>query len=190
MDAPNALCVLKECMCINSTSQLKEMNMSIREELIDWLRDAYAMERGLEVSLKKQAENDELGIELRQRAEMHLEETRRHAETVESLLKGLDADTSAIKTGTGKLAETVKGFGTKFARDEQIKDLLTAYAMEHFEIACYTALIAAAEAGNFPEVIAACRTIIEDEQEMADWLQQALPRVVTGYLAEHTHATA
>ena len=30
--------------------------MNMREEVIDWLRDAYAMESGLEVSLRRQAE--------------------------------------------------------------------------------------------------------------------------------------
>ena len=30
----------------------------MKNEVIDWLRDAYAMERGLEVSLKKLSGND------------------------------------------------------------------------------------------------------------------------------------
>jgi ferritin-like metal-binding protein YciE len=54
-------------------------------------------------------------------------------------------DTPTLKTMVGQAAEFAKGFGTIFARDERVKDTLVAYANEHFEIACYNALRAAAD---------------------------------------------
>ena len=156
----------------------------IRDEIVDWLRDAYAMERGLEQSLKKQADSDEVSPQIRNRAAMHLEETRRHAEEVRSALKALGTDTSTLKTGLGLMAQITKGMGTKFASDERIKDLLDAYSMEHFEIACYTALAAAAEKAGLQQVVETCRRIIVDEERMAEALKSSLATETTAYLFE------
>lgn len=165
--------------------------MNAREEIIDWLRDAYAMERGLETTLQKQANNEDLMPQVRQRAATHLDETRRHAEAVQAVLQSLGTDTSSIKTGLGLMAEMTKGLGTKFARDERIKDLLTAYSMEHFEIACYIALAAAARAAGLPQVVDVCERIIPDEERMARTLQESLPTEVRTYLLEQQqHASA
>jgi ferritin-like metal-binding protein YciE len=161
-----------------------------RDEIVDWLKDAYAMERGLEKALEKQSKNDELSSMVRERAASHLEETRHHAEEVRSALQSLGSDTSALKTGMGNLAQTAKGVGSMFARDERIKDLLDAYSMEHFEIACYTALAAAAQRIGLTEVVEVCERILPDEQRMAEALIQSLPDEVQAYLfeAESAHA--
>jgi ferritin-like metal-binding protein YciE len=156
----------------------------MRDEITDWLRDAYAMERGLESSLKKQADNQELSPALRERAAAHLEETRRHAKEVRAALQSLGTDTSALKTGLGLAAQASKGMATTFARDEEIKDLLDAYAMEHFEIACYTALAVAADRAGLPQVAEVCRRILPDEERMAEALRHTLPDEVVGYLFE------
>ena len=154
----------------------------IRGEISNWLRDAYAMERGLERALQKQANNGDLSSDVRDRAATHLEETRRHAEEIKVALQSLGTDTSSMKTGIGLAVEASKGMATKFARDEEIKDLLDAYAMEHFEIACYTALIAAAERAGLAEIAETCRRILRDEERMAQRLKQSLPDEVAAYL--------
>jgi ferritin-like metal-binding protein YciE len=151
-------------------------------EITDWLRDAYAMERGLEQSLQKQSENEDLQPELRKRAAAHLKETRRHALQVQAALKSLGADISVLKTGMGMVAQVTKGLGSAFAEDEHIKDLLDAYSMEHFEIACYTALAAAAERVGIPEVVEMCRRILPDEERMAEALIRSLPSEVSAYV--------
>jgi ferritin-like metal-binding protein YciE len=156
----------------------------IRDEIIDWLRDAYAMERGLESALEKQAKSDELSAGVRDMAATHLEETRRHAEAVRALLQSMGTDTSSLKTGFGVIAESTKGLASVFARDERIKDLLDAYSMEHFEIACYTALAAAAERAGLAEVARTCRQIIPDEERMARAIMTSLPNEVATYLFE------
>jgi ferritin-like metal-binding protein YciE len=152
------------------------------EQIIEWLKDAYGMERGLETSLQKQATNADLSPKVRNRASTHLQETRRHAEEIRTLLEGLGQDVSLLKTGVGLLAEASKGILTAFARDERIKDLLNAYAMEHFEIACYLALITAAEKAGFTQVIEVCRNILVDEERMAQSLKESLPDEVSMYL--------
>jgi ferritin-like metal-binding protein YciE len=159
-----------------------ENSKEIRDEIVDWLRDAYSLERGLEASLEKQSKDNELAPEVRERAATHLEETKRHAEAVRACLQSLDADTSAMKTAMGTIGQGFKGLSTQFARDQHIKDLLDAYMMEHFEIACYTSLEAAAEHAGFTEVADMCRRIIPDEERMASTLIDAIPRETVGYL--------
>lgn len=162
----------------------------IRNEIVEWLRDAYAMERGLENSLQKQADNRDLNPDLRKKAAAHLQETRRHGDEVRNALQELGADTSTLKTSLGVAAEMAKGWSTKFAEDERIKDVLAAYSTEHFEIACYTALATAAELARLPKIGDLCRRIIGEERRMADWLEASLPTVVRSYLAEQAPVAA
>jgi ferritin-like metal-binding protein YciE len=159
-------------------------NDSLRKEIVEWLKDAYGMERGLETALEKQSKNQDLNPEIRERAAIHWEETRGHAEQVRSMLQSLGSDTSLLKTSAGTLAQSAKGIMSAFARDERIKDLLDSYSMEHFEIACYTALAAAAEAAGLPEVIQMCQRILGDERRMAQAILESLPDEVTNYLIE------
>lgn len=163
---------------------------NIKEEIVDWLRDAYAMERGLEQSLEKQAKNADLSTAVRQRAATHLRETREHAEAVRTALQSLGSDTSALKTGVGVITQLTKGLGSAFSSDERIKDLLDAYAMENFEIACYTALAAAAERAGLAQVVEICRRILPDEERMAQAIQAAIPGEVASYLFEPAAAAA
>lgn len=161
--------------------------MNTKDELMDWLRDAYAMERGLEVSLRKMADSEETPFALRERARLHLHQTGEHAEAVKQALEELGSDTSALKTGLAKTMESLKGFGTFFAKDEEIKDILAASAMEHFEIACYRAIRTGASLLGLTSVEMMCDRILFEEEEMAKWLDEHLPEVVTHYLQHEAH---
>lgn len=157
--------------------------MDAKEQVIDWLRDAYAMERGLDVTLQKLSQSENFPPEIQYAATQHLEDTRNHAQTVQLLLESLGAETSTIKTGLGMMTEALKAVSNIVAHDEVIKDLLGCYAMEHFEIACYRALLTAAEEAGLPEIAEACELIIFDEEQMVDILSDSLPRIVQSYMA-------
>lgn len=156
--------------------------ITINDEIIDWLRDAYALERSQETALEKIHNNSDESIECRTAAAMHLTETRQHARIVESLLRSLGDDVSSFKTGLGVMTEKIKGLGTTLSPDEEIKDLLSSYAMEHFEIACYSAIAAGAEMAGLSHITNACRQIILDEEKMAEIIRKELPRSVQEYL--------
>ena len=160
----------------------------MKDDVIDWLKDAYAMERGLEVTLKKLSENDEAQPVIRAAAAKHLRQTQEHAAIVKGLLESHGADVSSLKTGLGMMAETMKGLGTRMATDETVKDLLSGYATEHFEIICYHALIAAGNRAGMPDVVEACHRIIRDEEEMARAIFEALPSTVHDHLSERVGA--
>ena len=158
--------------------------METRDEMMDWLRDAYAMERAQEIALNKQAHNETSEPALRQQMAMHLAETRAHAAALEGCLRMLGSDTSFFKTAVSTSMAAVQGVSTAFARDERVKDLLAAYTSEHFEIACYQALRTAAEMLGETEVVEMCDSILPDEERMAEWLAANLPMVIRSYLVD------
>jgi ferritin-like metal-binding protein YciE len=63
-------------------------------------------------------------------------------------------------------------------RDELVKNTLMDYASEHFEIACYTALVAAARSAGRDDIARVCSAILEEERSMARWLDGQIPVVV------------
>lgn len=160
--------------------------MKTKEELIDWLRDAYAMEKAMETALKKQVNNQKLPLAARELASIHYTETEGHAEAVHACLHELGADVSTLKTALAQGVEVAKGFGTMFAKDEHIKDILAAYASEHFEIACYTALITAARELGIPQIVKTCEAILKEEVNMAETLEANLPGLIKSYLHDNT----
>lgn len=158
--------------------------MNTQEELIEWLRDAYAMEKAMEIALKKQMDSDDTLQPLRDLFEVHYVETQRHAAAVEGCLKSLGSNTSALKTTFAEAIETMKSISSSFARDSGVKSMLASYAAEHFEIGCYLALIAGARNLGLPDIAKTCEEILADEQRMADWLEANVPQAVTSYLKE------
>ncbi len=164
--------------------------MKTKDELIEWLRDAYAMEKAMELSLKKQSDSQGVSMLMREQAALHLAETQRHAEAVEACLKKLGSEVSTLKTAMAKGMEIMKGASTAFAGDHRVKDLLAMCAAEHFEIACYMALRAGAQRAGLFDVVDLCTKILKDEQRMAEWLEGNLPQVVMTYLdADENHST-
>ncbi|HEX3625053.1 MAG TPA: DUF892 family protein [Verrucomicrobiae bacterium] len=164
--------------------------MNARDEIIDWLRDAYAMERGLEMVLKKASGRSNYPHIVRFATEKHLEETRQHADMVEALLKSLGSNTSTVKTSASVVTNALAGLGTMVMHDELLKDLLVSYAAEHFEIAAYRAITTAAEIAGLPNVVDVCHKILLNEEQMAATIGQVLPQVVQGYLGEQPTARA
>ncbi|MES2598716.1 MAG: DUF892 family protein [Verrucomicrobiota bacterium] len=156
--------------------------MKTKAELIDWLRDAYAMEKAMTSALQKQVNNQKLPLEARQLASNHLTETEAHAEAVAVCLHELGTDTSMVKNAIAQGAEYAKGVSTMLAGDEHVKDVIAAYTSEHFEIACYTALATAASHLGYPEIERTCRAILKEELRMAEKLQAGLPAVIQAYL--------
>lgn len=160
------------------------MATSRRDEVIDWLHDAYAMERALEVTLRKQSENDEAHPAVRERARIHLDETTAHAERLTRCLEMLDSSPSSVKSAAGQVMEMGKGFMTKFARDERVKDFLAAYGAEYFEVACYKSLIAGARAAGEEEIVPLLESNLREDRAMAEWLDMNVEAITRDYLVK------
>lgn len=154
----------------------------MKNEIADWLRDAHAMESNLATMLEGQVERLGGYPDLQEDVARHAEESRQHAELVESALQSLGEDTSLLKDGVAKLTGMMSPLGIGMACDAPVKIVLANYAAEHFEIACYQSLIAAAEVAGYPEVSEICQEILDDELRMAEILGPKIVEVTKGHL--------
>ncbi|HDZ45846.1 hypothetical protein LCGC14_0167060 [marine sediment metagenome] len=152
------------------------------KHLVDWLRDAHAMEKQAEKMLKSQAHRLEHYPALQRRIEDHVGETVRQSEKLEHCLSLLGTDTSTIKDLGAQLTAFGQAVGGMMAEDEVVKGGIASYAFEHFEIACYKAIIKAADMASQPEVSQICKEILREEEAMADWLSQHLDATTQQYL--------
>lgn len=154
-----------------------------KETLIDWLRDAYAMESQAIEMLERQVERIKNYPELLAKAQEHIQVSNRQAERLQQCLKRLGTDTSSIKTGIAMLVGNAQSLSGLLASDEIVKASVFNYAFEHFEIANYRALIAAAEAVGETDIARVLLQSLDEEMEMATWLEQRLPQLTRTYLS-------
>jgi ferritin-like metal-binding protein YciE len=156
---------------------------TIHKEIADWLRDAHAMEVNLAAMLEGQVERLADYPELQAGVAAHAEESVRHAQLVEAALTSLGEDTSSLKDGVAKLSGKLSPLGVGMAADAPVKIVLSNYAAEHFEIACYRSLEAAAEEAGLGEIAGTCRTILRDEENMAATLEPMITEITRSHLA-------
>lgn len=153
-----------------------------QEHLLDWLRDAHAMEQQAEQMLKAQASRIENYPKMKARVEQHLEETRGQQKLLEGCLERLGGSPSAVKDTMGTMAAMGQGLAGMFASDEIVKGAMASYVFEHMEIASYTALIAAAQQAGDAETQRVCEQILAQEEAMAQWVLDNLPEVTQTFM--------
>lgn len=156
--------------------------MNNRRQLIAWLNDAYSMERSLSQVLDNHVSDAKDHPELQSKLGAHLAETKEHIRQVERCLELLGEKPSVVKDVFGRVMGTVEGAATGMFRDELVKNLLADYSAEHFEIAAYQSLVAAAEQLGLPEIRTICAGILEQEGAMAAWLATQIPSETRRYL--------
>jgi ferritin-like metal-binding protein YciE len=152
------------------------------ENYHDWLRDAHAMEKQAESMLEKMAERLEHYPELRARLLQHLEETRHQQRLLEDVIERNGISHSTLKDAMSKLIAFGQAMGGMMTPDEVVKGAIAGYVFEHFEVACYTSLITAAEQAGDHAGAEVFRTILKEEQAMADWARDHLPQVTQQFL--------
>lgn len=151
--------------------------------LLDWLRDAHAMEKHAESMLQTTASRLEHYPELRKQIERHIEQTRHQAERLRGCIERLGDDTSTFKDTTARLLGMGQALTGLFASDEVVKAAAASYAFEQMEIAAYRVLITAAEQAGDPTTKEVCQEILAEEQAMAQWLDDNLPGITRTFLA-------
>ena len=162
-----------------------------QERLVQWMRDAHAMEKQAERIMETEANRIENYPELKAQLERHLKETRQQAERLSRRLEQLDGGTSTTKDVMAKMMGFAQGMSGLFAGDEVLKGSLANYAFEHMEIASYKMLIAAAEQIGDTESKRVCEQNLREEEAMANWLDEHMGSVTRQFLArESVGATA
>jgi ferritin-like metal-binding protein YciE len=122
------------------------------------------------------------GDQLRAKLQEHLTETKGQQAALKQAFNLLDDDPAALKASVMKVAANIQGLLHGFASDEVMKHVLGSYAFEQFEAASYRALVTAAEQPGEREVASTCATILREEEAMAAWLWDHLPRATEQYL--------
>ncbi|MFN2572332.1 MAG: ferritin-like domain-containing protein [Gemmatimonadales bacterium] len=148
-----------------------------------WLRDAYAMEKALVPVLENHAKDASAHPAVRARMEQHAIETQRHAQLVEQCLRQLGEEPSTVKNTMAKVTGAIQSVASSAFKDDEVKNALSDFATENFEIACYKALIEAGRAMQRDEIVQVCEQILREEESMARFLEQNLPTTVRDALA-------
>lgn len=159
------------------------MSTDPMNQLHSWLKDAHAMEEQAEQMLIAQAKRLENYPKLRDRINQHIEETKSQAERITECLNAMNESESTMKDLGGKIAAMGQAIGGSMASDEAVKGGIASYAFEHFEIANYRALIAAADKLGENHVKSVCEDILQEELAMAKWLEDNLDEVTQSYLS-------
>lgn len=158
------------------------MTTTPREHLIHWLRDAYAMEKQALEMCESQSKRIENYPELKQRIARHVSETESQIEKLEQCFDILDEKPSAVKSAIGWTMGNLQAASGMLASDEIVKGSMASYVFENLEIASYSILITAAEEADEPEIARICTEILQQEQEMADWLKDHLPETTAMFM--------
>jgi ferritin-like metal-binding protein YciE len=142
-----------------------------RRRLIAWLDDAYAMETQLLPSLCDRAMAAHAVIEARSRIEAHIHETEGHVERLRQALSSLGSRPSKSGQNLASLSRIATRVTPRNSPGAAVQDAVASYAEEQFEVAAYTALIAAAEHVGEVEIARLCRLNRSEDEDMAEWLE-------------------
>ncbi len=156
---------------------------AIRDTLIDYLRDAYAMEQQAISMIDRQLERLESYPDFTARLRQHRDETEHQVERLETALHRLGTDSSALKTMGAKLSANMQAMMNIFASDEVIKDLLASYTLEQWEIVNYKVLIQTAQAAGEVEIQRLAEESLREEEAMASWIDSQIPIITRSFLS-------
>jgi ferritin-like metal-binding protein YciE len=160
------------------------------ERLMQWLRDAHAMEKQAEQMLSALAGRIENYPQLKAQIEQHIQETKEQARRLETCIHRRGGSTSAIKDVAGKMTAMAQGISGIFVGDEIIKGSLAGYTFEHMEIASYRILMAAADALGDVQTASICEKNLSEEEAMAEWLAENIEPLTREYLNREENAYA
>jgi ferritin-like metal-binding protein YciE len=150
--------------------------------LVDWLRDAHAMERTSVDNLDRLADRFSRRPELAVRFREYWRESLGQVGALEACLKRLGSDTSTFKDLARRFAGIAQAYAGAISLDEPVKDCLAAYASIHLQIATYVSLGAAALELAEPEIARMCDEYLQRERAMAGWLEQQITEVTLDFL--------
>ena len=154
---------------------------SLRELLVEELRDIYDAEKRLTKALPKISKASSHD-ELKSAIDAHLEETREHVIRLEQAFEALDAPARA-KTCAGMKGLVEEGdehAGEDYA-DEGLRDAAiigSAQRVEHYEIAAYGTAIAHAKLLELDDVVALLESTLEEEKAADSKLTEIAESVV------------
>jgi len=161
-----------------------------RERLLEWLRDAHAMEEQAEQMLSSTAKRLDDYPDLQAKLEEHLQATRGQARRIKGCIQRLGSSTSMVKDVAGRMIAIGQGLSGMFVSDVEVKAALAVYTFEHMEVGSYRILIEAAELAGDAHTKAVCEEILREEEAMAAWLAGQLASVTRQHVMRESAPAA
>ena len=143
---------------------------NVRDVFIAGLQDAYAMEQQAKDMMESQSKRLEDYPEMQARVEQHVRETEMQIDRLRQCLEMIGESPSSLKELGTRTMAAFQSMIQGAASDAPIKDTLTSYAFEHFEIASYRSLIAFARHLGEDRMIPLLQDSLREEEEMARWV--------------------
>jgi ferritin-like metal-binding protein YciE len=135
-----------------------------RDLLVDWLKDAYSLEKALTQVLDNQARRAEKFPHVHTKFIGHLEATRRHAQLVKGCLERYGEDVSRVKSGLAQIFGELQSQAMTSRPENVVRDSIMSAAAEQLEIGTYVAIISLARELGDDETVRICKEILEDEE--------------------------
>ena len=157
--------------------------MTKKEQFVQWLGDAHAMEVGIVSTLEKHIVDAKGQPKVLAALVNHLKETKRHATEMKKALASMGGSHPFLKEKVSKLGNLVAGLVTTAAKDTTVKNAIADFATENFEIACYSSLFFTATMLGETKIAATCKAILNEEKAMAKFLEGQLKATNDAYLA-------
>jgi ferritin-like metal-binding protein YciE len=139
----------------------------IKDQLVDYLKDAHAMETSILQMLGTQiatTPDDDIKSELQH----HQEETDRQRQRLEECLAGYGESASSVKDLTAGSSAMVKGLMDTVRPDKPVRNARDAYATESLEIASYELLERWADRAGDSATAEVARLNRAEEEAMRD----------------------
>lgn len=152
----------------------------LRTQLLgNWLADAYGTEAALVDVMSKQLSGLSGQHEMESRFLQYLEQIQRHANMIQERVGDLGSETSALNQGgLPALVDSMTGLWTKPTSSMLVKYAVVDTMAVHYEIAQVGVASAGARAIGDEQTLAVCQDILREKREMAQWLDDYLPRLV------------
>jgi ferritin-like metal-binding protein YciE len=150
----------------------------VKERMLRYLNDAYAVEDGGIKALRGISEESDYG-EMKMAIDEHIAVSETQLTRLTQRIGALGGDTTKAKgvvnTIIGKASELVNAFHDK--EDKLTQDLIKAYSLEHFEVGMYTSLKAFADEVGDHETAQMADAIVAEEQLAAERILRLIPQV-------------
>lgn len=153
-----------------------------RDVIIDWLNDAYEMEKRLGPALEEHAQDAVDYPTWNSRLQQGADECRRHIDLVRQCVDRIGGKVPILRGGIDAFTGWANAVGTLEFHDQLVKNLLSDLGAVTIAAAHYKALVAAATHNGDQEVADACRIIQWEKETLARWLYESVERAARDLL--------
>jgi ferritin-like metal-binding protein YciE len=160
---------------------------TVQGKLIDYIRDAHAMEINSLQMLKSMLLHT-TDSDMKALIERHVGETEIHRDRLATRLEDLGETPSAAKKASALLTAAMKGMLDQVRPDKPGKDARDAYVTEQVEIAAYELLRRLADRAGDAQTSEIAAQNLADEQEMAQQVASKWDTVIDLTIEEYVTA--